>query len=145
MQRKFPTAQIHVEKLRDVFEQYASKEHTLDLDGLAALFINISKSMTALPATAQVANQQGVYLGKKLAKMSAAIKSGSGYDQAISHNDIYDDPEDVYSTFKFRNLGMLAYLGNSAVFDLGGYSFAGGLIAMYMWRGVYWSEQVSMR
>lgn len=42
-------------------------------------------------------------------------------------------------------MGSLAYIGNSAVFDLNNFSFAGGLIAMYLWRSVYWSEQVSYR
>ena len=37
------------------------------------------------------------------------------------------------------------YIGNAAVFDLGKYSFMGGLAAMYAWRSVYWSEQVSSR
>jgi NADH dehydrogenase len=31
------------------------------------------------------------------------------------------------------------------VFDLGKMSFMGGLMAMYAWRSVYWSEQVSAR
>lgn len=39
----------------------------------------------------------------------------------------------------------LAYIGNAAVFDFGQYSFMGGLAAMYAWRSIYWSEQVSMR
>lgn len=47
--------------------------------------------------------------------------------------------------FKYTNLGSLAYLGNSAVFDFGSFSFAGGLAAMYAWRSVYWNEQVSFR
>lgn len=42
-------------------------------------------------------------------------------------------------------MGSLAYVGNAAVFDFGGYSFTGGLIAQYLWRSVYWSEQVSFR
>lgn len=37
------------------------------------------------------------------------------------------------------------YIGNAAVFDFGKYSLVGGLVAMYAWRGVYWSEQVSSR
>jgi hypothetical protein len=48
--RKFPTAQIHIEQIRDIFDKYASKEHVLGLDQLAFMFIDISKSMTALPA-----------------------------------------------------------------------------------------------
>ena len=53
--------------------------------------------------------------------------------------------ETVTSPFKYRHLGSLAYIGNAAVFDLGEYSFMGGLAAMYAWRSVYWSEQVSNR
>ena len=51
----------------------------------------------------------------------------------------------VAGPFRYRHLGSLAYIGNAAVFDLGRYSFMGGLAAMYAWRSVYWSEQVSMR
>ena len=47
--------------------------------------------------------------------------------------------------FRYTHLGSLAYIGNAAVFDLGRFSFMGGLAAMYAWRSVYWSEQVSMR
>lgn len=55
--RKFPTAQIHIEQIRDIFDKYASKdeEHVLGLDQLADMFIDISKSMTALPAVCFVA------------------------------------------------------------------------------------------
>lgn len=42
-------------------------------------------------------------------------------------------------------MGSLAYIGNSAVFDIDKWSFAGGLVAMYLWRSVYFSEQVSFR
>lgn len=47
--------------------------------------------------------------------------------------------------FFLSPVGSLAYIGNSAVFDFNGYSLVGNLIAMYLWRSVYWSEQVSMR
>jgi NADH dehydrogenase FAD-containing subunit len=90
--------------------------------------------------TAQVANQQGVYLGKKFTKIS-----NSGHEAAVL-NDVYDDPDDMlFKPFKYWHLGSLAYIGNSAVFDLNGHSLAGGLLAMYAWRSVYWSEQVSFR
>lgn len=51
----------------------------------------------------------------------------------------------IYEPFSYRHLGSLAYIGNSAVFDFNGYSLAGGLAAMYLWRSIYWSEGVSMR
>ena len=58
---------------------------------------------------------------------------GPGADEAVS------------PAFRYLHLGSLAYIGNAAVFDLGRFSFMGGLAAMYAWRSVYWSEQVSMR
>ena len=53
--------------------------------------------------------------------------------------------EAVGGPFRYLHLGSLAYIGNAAVFDLGRFAFMGGLAAMYAWRSVYWSEQVSMR
>lgn len=53
--------------------------------------------------------------------------------------------EAVMGPFKYLHLGSLAYIGNAAVFDFGSHSFMGGLAAMYAWRSVYWSEQVSHR
>jgi len=141
IQRKFPTSQLHVEKIRDIFDEYdKDKNGALGLNELANMFQTVSSKMTALPATAQVASQQGAYIGKKLTKIA---KKGHA---VLDSNDIHDDLDDIlYDPFNYRHLGSLAYIGNSAVFDLSGYSFAGGLIAMYAWRSIYWSEQVSFR
>jgi len=141
VKRKFPTSQIHEEKIRNVFDEYdKDKNGSLGLNELATMFQRISNKMTALPATAQVASQQGAYLGKKLSKVAQ-----KGH-QVLDANDIHDDLDDIlYSPFKYFHLGSLAYIGNSAVFDFSGYSFAGGLMAMYAWRSIYWSEQVSLR
>lgn len=77
--------------------------------------------------TAQVASQQGAYLGKKLSKVQQ-----SGH-HLLDENDVHDDIDDMlYDPFTYFHLGSLAYIGNSAVFDLSGYSFAGGLIAMWV-------------
>jgi len=92
-----------------------------------------------LPATAQVASQQGKYLGKKLTKLARQHK-------VLDANGIATrDDEAVYRPFKYVHLGSLAYIGNAAVFDMGKFSFMGGLVGMYAWRSVYWSEQVSAR
>lgn len=75
--------------------------------------------------------------------------------------------EFVSKPFAYHHLGSLAYIGNAAVFDFGKYSFMGGLVclfrpseslsplsnggaldlqwAMYAWRSIYFSEQVSSR
>jgi len=89
--------------------------------------------------TAQVASQQGKYLGHKLHLLSAKR------DTLLANELPADVDEAVTGPFTYRHLGSLAYIGNAAVFDFGQLSFTGGLVAMYAWRSIYWSEQVSMR
>ncbi len=59
--------------------------------------------------------------------------------------DYGDLDEAVYKAFEYRHLGSLAYIGNSAVFDFNGLSFSGGLMAVYLWRSVYFAQSVSLR
>ncbi|GAA5894613.1 uncharacterized protein JCM6883_002155 [Sporobolomyces salmoneus] len=141
VQRKFPASKKHLGKIYDVFDKYKRSDETLGLNELADMFIQISKKITALPATAQVADQEGKYLGKKFSKLARAHN-----DQVAIDNGVYDDPDDLlYEPFSYRHMGSLAYIGNSAVFDIDNFSFAGGLAAMYLWRSVYLSEAVSLR
>ena len=146
----------HVEKVRELFEMFdTDADNTLSLNEVARLLEDIGNKITALPAvcdvststqhlsnqtsifeqTAQVASQQGKYIGKKLNKLARQTQSGNP-----SPAD-----EDLMKPFEYHHLGSLAYIGNAAVFDLGKYSFMGGLAAMYAWRSVYWNEQVSLR
>jgi NADH dehydrogenase FAD-containing subunit len=132
----------HLSRVRELFDLYDSDlDNALNLNELAVLLQEIGNKITALPATAQVASQQGKYLGRKLAKLA---RQGS----VLAANELALDggaDEFVSQPFRYRHLGSLAYIGNAAVFDLGKYSFMGGLAAMYAWRSVYWSEQVSSR
>ena len=104
------------------------------------LLQEIGNKITALPATAQVASQQGKYLGRKFTRLARQQGVLAANDVPMGLSD-----EFVTSPFRYQHLGSLAYIGNAAVFDLGKYSFMGGLAAMYAWRSVYWSEQVSSR
>ncbi|KAB5595440.1 NADH dehydrogenase [Ceratobasidium theobromae] len=139
IRRKFPMTDQHIAKLRELFDAY-DKDHdgSLSLNELVVLLEELGNKITALPATAQVASQQGKYLGKKLKKLARQQRT-------LTANELLDDDAAYSEPFKYRHLGSLAYIGNAAVFDLGGTSFMGGLAAMYAWRSVYWSEQVSMR
>ncbi|TFK51238.1 NDE1, mitochondrial external NADH dehydrogenase [Heliocybe sulcata] len=84
-----------------------------------------------LPATAQVANQKGKYLVKKLNRML--------------------EGQDTSAPFKWRNLGTLAYVGeNQALYDrsksAGGPKPKGaGRMAWLLWRSAYASMALSMR
>ena len=58
----------------------------------------------------------------------------------------YGDVDDAaYKAFEYYHLGSLAYIGNSVVFDINGLSFSGGLMAVYLWRNVYFAQSVSFR
>lgn len=147
IRRKFPIASKHFIKLREVFDQYdVDQDGQLNLNEIANVLIETGNKMTALPATAQVAAQQGHYLGNKLNKLANHRDQGADM-HPHTLEEVQDVDEEVYKPFTYRNFGSLAYIGNAAAFDLPipGGSFAGGLIAMYAWRSFYLSESVSMR
>jgi len=140
IKKQIPMAASHLEKVRALFDLYDSdSDNSLDLNELAVLLQEIGNKITALPATAQVASQQGKYLGHKFHLLATKR------DTLLANGLPLATDEAVTGTFNYRHLGSLAYIGNAAVFDLGRLSFMGGLAAMYAWRSVYWSEQVSMR
>ncbi|KAK7037985.1 hypothetical protein R3P38DRAFT_2903787 [Favolaschia claudopus] len=144
IKQRIPMAADHLSEVKQLFELYdTDADNSLSLNELTELLTEIGSKITSLPATAQVAAQQGKYIGKKLHRIARqksvmeanlfAPDAGVGVDEA------------VMKPFKYQHLGSLAYIGNAAVFDLGGHSFMGGLVAMYAWRSVYWNEQVSLR
>jgi NADH dehydrogenase len=140
IKHRIPMAEDHLKEVRELFDLYDSDtNHSLSLNELTQLLQDIENKITSLPATAQVASQQGKYLGRKFTKFARQRKvlEANGLDPT--------DDEAVFRPFKYAHLGSLAYIGNAAVFDMGKFSFMGGLVAMYAWRSVYWSEQVSAR
>jgi len=78
-----------------------------------------------LPQTAQVAKQQGKYLGK-------VFNQGDAKHQPL---------------FKFQSLGMMCYLGstNALMASLPGVDKMTGFLAFLGWRSVYWGLQMSLR
>ncbi|KAL4901884.1 hypothetical protein BDW74DRAFT_67526 [Aspergillus multicolor] len=141
VKKRFPQASNHLRRLDRLFEQY-DKDHsgTLDFEELSELLHQIDTKLTSLPATAQRANQQGQYLGRKLTKIAAAMPG-----LQANQIDYGDMDEAVYKAFNYKHLGSLAYISNAAIFDFGGYNFGGGVLAMYLWRSVYFAESVSLR
>lgn len=142
VKKRFPQAADHLKRLDKLFAEF-DKDHsgTLDFGELRELLKQIDNKLTSLPATAQRAHQQGQYLARKFNKM-AQIAEG------LHANDIRDGDLDAatYKAFEYHHLGSLAYIGNSAVFDLGeGWNLAGGLWAVYTWRSVYFAQSVSLR
>ncbi|KAL1955285.1 hypothetical protein VTO42DRAFT_8817 [Malbranchea cinnamomea] len=141
VKKRFPQAANHLRRLDRLFEQYdKDRSGTLDFEELHELLRQIDSKLTSLPATAQRANQQGMYLGKKFNKIAASLPG-------LRANEIdYDGlDEAIYNAFEYKHLGSLAYIGNAAVFDINGLTFGGGLLAVYLWRSVYFAQSVSFR
>jgi len=137
IKKRIPMAEDQLSEVRELFDLYdVNNDNSLSLNELAVLLQDIGNKITALPATAQVAAQQGKYMGKKFNKLAHHLDS---------HGLLPKDDATVYRPFKYVHMGSLAYIGNAAVFDMGRFSFMGGLVGMYAWRSVYWSEQVSAR
>lgn len=142
IKKRVPLASKYLEKTKDVFRYYdKNADHELSLNEITDALVDIGNKITTLPATAQVASQQGKYLGKKFNFLAEPSTK-----EAMKKNEIFVDDDAVHcEPFQYNHLGSLAYIGNAAVFDLGGHSFMGGLAAMYAWRSIYWTEQVSFR
>ena len=142
IRRQFPQATEHLKRLDKLFEAYDKDQSgTLDFGEMRELLMQIDKTLTSLPATAQRAHQQGRYLAHKFNKLARAAPG-------LTMNEVRDGDLDdaVYKSFQYHHLGSLAYLGNSAVFDLGGgWHALGGLWAVYAWRSVYFAQSVSVR
>ena len=142
VKKKFPQAVGHLKRLDKLFAEFDKDQSgTLDFGELRELLRQIDSKLTSLPATAQRAHQQGQYLAHKFNKLARA-------SAGLTANDIRDGDVDAacFKAFEYRHLGSLAYIGNSAVFDLGeGWSVTGGLWAVYAWRSVYFAQSVSLR
>ncbi|KAG8833379.1 hypothetical protein FRC17_010775 [Serendipita sp. 399] len=124
IKKKIPMAGPHLEKVRDMFQRYdIDHDDSLSINEVATLLAELGNKITSLPATAQVASQQGKYLGHKLSKIARkeAVLAANGIS-----TDVGDDV--VSKPFHYRHLGSLAYIGNAAVFDFDGLSLMGGLI-----------------
>jgi NADH dehydrogenase len=77
---------------------------------------------TSYPATAQVASQKAGWLAKRLNKGDLERRE-----------------------FKYRDLGVMAYIGNrNAILQSGG-GHISGFVAWVIWRGVYLTKSMSWR
>lgn len=173
IKRKTPQATVYLQRLEELFLEY-DRDHngSLSYNELKEMLQYIDKKVTSLPATAQRAFQQGKYLGKKLHRLASlgesinlesytndAVLNREGYlipvdkqDSAaskVSHTSIpyqlRDIDSELFKPFVYKHLGSLAYIGNGAVFDIGGTSYFGGILSMYLWRSAYFAQCVSFR
>jgi NADH:ubiquinone reductase (non-electrogenic) len=96
----------------------------------------------SLPATAQVAGQQGAYIGRLVSKAININGEGPPVLRDAEYKQV--------SPFHFLSLGAMAYLGNDRAVvqfeasEKRNLAF-GGRIAFFLWRSVYAVKQVDVR
>lgn len=86
----------------------------------------------ALPATAQVANQEAKWLGKRLNRIYGVEKSAVG--------------ENGDKGFTFKNMGVMTYVGGmKAIMQTDAKGEIKGRTAWLIWRGAYLTQTISWR
>lgn len=99
-----------------------SPHHRAIMKDVFALGDNASMANAILPVTAQTANQQALWLGRRL-------NNGDVETQA----------------FSFKNMGIMAYLGDKRGLLQVGTTAIKGRAAWLIWRGAYMTKSVSWR
>ena len=112
------------------------KDERLSVDEFKTLLKQIDSELKSLPATAQVASQQGKYLGKLFSKHADIV--GRVENQDLCSLEI--------NPFKYYHLGSFAYVGDGrAVLELPVIGSFKGLGTMWLWRAAYTNECVGLR
>ncbi|KAF8350507.1 hypothetical protein F5887DRAFT_913519 [Amanita rubescens] len=130
IKKRIPMADKHVERVKELFERFdTDADNSLSLNELLGIVATYKSPKTQ---TAQVASQEGKYVGKMLHEFAKKSETFQANEiSAEMADELLGDP------FRYHHLGSLAYIGRLSI--------TGGLAAMYAWRSVYWSEQVSAR
>eukprot|EP01088_Endostelium_zonatum_P013692 TRINITY_DN2844_c0_g1_i1.p1 TRINITY_DN2844_c0_g1~~TRINITY_DN2844_c0_g1_i1.p1 ORF type:complete len:730 (-),score=173.64 TRINITY_DN2844_c0_g1_i1:36-2225(-) len=127
---RFPQLEIIAVKAQQLFREY-DKDHNqrLDLAEFKEVLTKIDSQITKLPATAQVASQQGEYLSRIF---NAMTRSGGKMEN--------------FEAFNYKHLGSFAYIGSDrAVGEFSNKYTVQGIGAWWLWRSVYWSMQYSWK
>jgi len=124
----YPQIQLYGRKVEEIFhEADTTKTGSLSMEQFEALLRKIDAKMKQLPATAQVASQEGKYLGKLLNKTAKG-------------------EVEVDAGFRYKHLGSFAYIGSeNAVAEFAEGVVLEGFGAWWLWRSVYLSKQYSLR
>ncbi|KAJ1882952.1 hypothetical protein H4R99_005068 [Coemansia sp. RSA 1722] len=144
--KEYPSAAGHLKSLESNFSHFdVDHNERICRSEFRTMLEYVDSKLTALPALAQVANQEGVYLGHALSHLAKLHKDSNIMTDADAEKSRME--EMAIGPFTYHHKGTLAYLGRAAAADFGeGQAYRGSnLVAKYLWRSVYWSQQVSLR
>jgi NADH:ubiquinone reductase (non-electrogenic) len=121
----------NIEKLFEKADQDGSCN--LDLNEFRLALKEVDRELKSLPATAQVASQQGEYLGHLLNNLAKSKDSMVAESLGLL-------------PFKYKHNGSMAYVGaNHAVLELPLVGTLCGWWVMWLWRGAYANQLSSTR
>ncbi|XP_047317844.1 external alternative NAD(P)H-ubiquinone oxidoreductase B2, mitochondrial-like [Impatiens glandulifera] len=144
---RYPQVEIHMKRqqlkgfnalLQN--SQTSSKKEVIDIEVFKNALSEVDTQMKNLPATAQVAAQQGVYLAKCFNNMEECEKNPEGplrFRGTGNHR---------FHPFRYRHLGQFAPLGGEqTAAQLPGDWVSIGYSSQWLWYSVYASKQMSWR
>lgn len=127
---EFPHLEEVVNRLEEKFPLFTQGSERMNFEQFHVMLEDVDKGLRALPATAQVAKQQGQYLAKFFNNCAAD-------DEKIQRSK---------ARFDYAHKGSLAYIGkNAAVADIPGFAIVKGLAAGLIWKSFETLSQVSVR
>ncbi|XP_010540865.1 PREDICTED: external alternative NAD(P)H-ubiquinone oxidoreductase B1, mitochondrial [Tarenaya hassleriana] len=112
----------------------------VDIEGFKLALSGVDSQMKSLPATAQVAAQQGAYLAQCFNRMKQCEEQPEGPMR------FKDGSHHQFRPFQYKHFGQFAPLGGEqAAAELPGDWVSAGRSTQWLWYSVYASKQVSWR
>ncbi|KAK2985937.1 hypothetical protein RJ640_008153, partial [Escallonia rubra] len=131
----------HLFDVTDLFRDSDGNEREeVDIEGFKLALAHVDSQMKSLPATAQVAAQQGTYLSRCFNHMERCKSNPEGplrFRGSERH---------AFRPFRYKHFGQFAPLGGEqAAAELPGDWVSLGRSTQWLWYSVYASKQVSWR
>ncbi|CAM8934890.1 unnamed protein product [Rhodiola kirilowii] len=143
---RYPQLELYLKskRLKDVSDllrdPQGNARKEVDIEGFKLALSQVDSQMKSLPATAQVAAQQGAYLSKCFNRMEVCRENPEGplqFKESGRHS---------FRPFRYKHFGQFAPLGGEqAAAELPGDWVAMGQSTQWLWYSIYASKQVSWR
>ncbi|XP_034701626.1 external alternative NAD(P)H-ubiquinone oxidoreductase B1, mitochondrial-like [Vitis riparia] len=131
----------HLNDVKDLLKDPQGHEREeVDIEGFKSALRHVDSQMKSLPATAQVAAQQGAYLSSCFSRRQQCQETPEGPLR------FRDSGRHHFRPFRYKHLGQFAPLGGEqAAAELPGDWVSIGHSTQWLWYSVYASKQVSWR
>ncbi|KAL8131288.1 external alternative NAD(P)H-ubiquinone oxidoreductase B2, mitochondrial-like [Apium graveolens] len=143
---RYPQVELYLKKkqLKNFVQllKNSQPDEELDIEKFKAALSEVDSEMKNLPATAQVADQEGKYLATCFNRMEQCEKNPEG------PNRIRELGRHKFKPFRYKHLGQFAPLGGeqtAAQLTLPWDTVSIGRSTQWLWYSIYASKQVSWR